>query len=178
MIPYIDDTLYDEEILAIFLELDAKHSPLQILLSRRLFLKISLLVPGKQQLSWLGFLSQKPKHVDWTTTKQTNLHWSSFLDLKLSINFKLWHIQVHAIEMSGHNTHLVQIIHKHLAHFVDRNSCIDRAMQTTLSHKIRQRTHMIDIRKRDKYSIYLMNKPDKEKSPSYKCSNFVILFKS
>ena len=65
MITYIDDTLYDEEILAIFLELDAQHSPLQILLSRRLFLKISLLVPGKQQLSWLGFLSQKPTHVDY-----------------------------------------------------------------------------------------------------------------
>lgn len=80
--------------------------------------------------------------------------------------------------MSGHNTHLVQIIHKHLAHFVDRNSCIDRAMQTTLSHEIWQRTHMIDIRKCDKYSIYLMNKPDKEKSPSYKCSNFAISFKS
>lgn len=65
MIPYIDDTLDDEEILVIFLELDAQNSPLYILLSRRLFLKISLLVPGKQQLSCLGFMSQKPTQVDY-----------------------------------------------------------------------------------------------------------------
>ena len=104
-------------------------------------------------------MSQKPTQVHYDQEK--NAHLSSFLDLKLSLNFKL-HIQVHAVEMSGHNTHLVQIIHKHLAHFVDRNSCIDRTMQTTLSHEIRQCTHVVDIRKRDKYSIYLMNKPDKE----------------
>ena len=58
-----------------------------------------------------------------------------------------------------HLTNLVEIIHKHLAHFIDRNSGVDRAVQFTFAHHVGESTQVEVIRVRQQDCINLMHIP-------------------
>lgn len=54
-------------------------------------------------------------------------------------------------------SYLIQIIHKHLTHFVDRNGGIDGAVQTQFPHSVRQGSQVDGVGVGEEHSINLMN---------------------
>lgn len=42
--------------------------------------------------------------------------------------------------------YLIEIIHEHLAHFVDRNGCVDGAVKPQLSHSVRKSSQVNGVR--------------------------------
>ena len=65
--------------------------------------------------------------------------------------------------MIGVESYLEEVIHEHLAHFVNRNCCIDRAIETTFSKNVWQCTKMVDIWLGYQNCIYLTNMSENTK---------------
>lgn len=64
--------------------------------------------------------------------------------------------------------YLIEVIHKHLAHFVDRNGCVDGAIQPQLPHSVRQSAKVNRVRVREQHSINLMDVSAWGKTPCVK----------
>lgn len=54
-------------------------------------------------------------------------------------------------------SHLIEVIHEHLAHLVDRDGGIDSAVEAELPHSVWQSSQMEGIRMRQEDSIHLMD---------------------
>lgn len=53
--------------------------------------------------------------------------------------------------------YLIEIIHKHLAHFVNRNGCVDGAIQPQLPYSVGQSSQVNGVRVREQHSVNLMD---------------------
>lgn len=53
--------------------------------------------------------------------------------------------------------YLIEIIHKHLAHFVNRNGCVDGAIQSQLPYSVGQSSQVNGVRVREQHSVNLMD---------------------
>lgn len=56
-------------------------------------------------------------------------------------------------------SHLIEVIHEHLTHLVNWDSCIDGTVETQLPHGIRQGSQMQGIRMGEEHSINLVDIP-------------------
>lgn len=60
-------------------------------------------------------------------------------------------------------SHLIKIIHEHLTHLIDRNGCINSAVQTQFSHSIWQGPQVYGVRMGEEHSIDLVNISEENK---------------
>lgn len=67
-------------------------------------------------------------------------------------------------------SYLIQIVHKHLPHLVDRNRGIDSTVQPQFAHSVWQGSQVYGVGMGEQHSVDLMNMSGEEKKEH--CSRF------
>lgn len=63
-----------------------------------------------------------------------------------------------------HPSHLIEIVHEHLAHLVDGDGGVDGAVEPQFAHSVRQSAQMQMIGVREQHCVHLMGIPDRDRT--------------